>query len=127
MSSNSTNQKFRPAFTKQEIMYLIDLLNRDKRDSVVEMAFTIASRLKIFALKADLGIVAPAFTATEKQSLAEKLGMESESPASKRLAAYNKWKEVPSACTDKELELCMTYRYENGLLNPEQEHDYEQS
>lgn len=121
------HQKFRPAFSKQEIMYLIDLLNRDKRESVTEMAFTIASRLKIFALKADLGIVAPAFSSTERQSLAEKLGMEAESPADRRLAAYKKWTEVPSACTDKELELAMTYRYENGLLSAEQERDYEQS
>jgi hypothetical protein len=121
------NQKFRPAFSKVEIQYLIDLCNKDKREGMVEMAFTIAARLRIFALKADLGIVAPAFSSSERQSLAEKLGMEAESPADKRLAAYNKWKEIPSACTDKELELCMTYRYENGLLNPEQERNYEQS
>lgn len=124
---NSQNQKFRPAFTKQEILYLVELCNLDKRPGTIEMAFTIASRLKVFSLKADLHIIAPAFTSTEKQSLAEKLGMESGSPIEKRLTAFQKWKENPAFCTDKELELAMTYRYENGLLNSEEEHSYEQS
>lgn len=126
MSSNSSNAKFRPAFTKQEILYLIELCNRDKRDSMVEMAFTIASRLRIFALKADLGIVAPAFTSTERQSLEEKLGMESESPAAKREAAYSKYKVNPAFCTLQELRMANTYRYENGLMSPDEEARYEQ-
>jgi hypothetical protein len=124
--ASETNQKFRPAFSKQEIQYLIDLCNKDKRDGMTEMAFTIAARLRIFALKADLHIIAPAFTSTERQSLEDKLGMESDSPTEKRLAAFKKWKENPAACTKKELNLSMTYRYENSLLNPDEEKNYEQ-
>lgn len=127
MASPESHQKFRPAFTKQEILYLIDLCGRDKRETTTELAFTLAARLRIFALKADLGIVSPAFTSTEKQSLAEKLGMEAESPADRRAAAYAKWKENPGFCTESELKLSFTYRFENGLLNPEEERDYEQS
>ena len=127
-ASPETTSKFRPAFSKQEILYLIDLCGRDKRDSTTELAFTIASRLRIFALKADLGIVSPAFTSTERQTLAEKLGMSaSGSPAERRAAAYSKWKENPGFCTESELKLSFTYRFENGLLNPEEERDYEQS
>ena len=122
----ATNDKFRPAFNKQEIQYLIDLCNRDNRESFTEMAFTIAARLRVFALKADLGIVAPAFTSTERQTLAEKLGVaDVQSPAERRLAAFQKWKEVPAACTEAELKLAFTYRFEHGLLNPEEERDYE--
>ena len=123
----ASNQKFRPAFTKQEILYLIDILNRDKRDATAELAFTLAARLKVFALKADLGIVAPAFSSTEKQSLAEKLGMEdSDSLADKRRKAYEFCKANPTFCTPEQARLAKTYMYESGLMTPEQEAEYEQ-
>lgn len=126
--ASETTQKFRPAFTKQEILYLIDLCSKDKRDTTTELAFTLAARLRIFALKADLGIISPAFTSTERQTLSEKLGLSnSESPADRRAAAYAKWKENPGFCTQSEVSLAFTYRYENGLMTPEQEAAYEKS
>lgn len=129
MASPESNQqqKFRPAFTKQEIQYIIELCNLDKRPHVTEMAFTIAARLKIFALKADLHIISPAFNSTPKQSLEEKLGMAFVTPAERRAAAYEKWKHNVALCTDDELRLVGTYMYENGLMTPEQEADYERT
>lgn len=117
--------KYRPSFTKQEIAYIIDLCNLDTRPATTEMAFTIACRLKVFSLKADLNIVSPAFSSAPKQSLEEKLGMESESPSQKRQAAFAKWKLNPALCNSFEIGMANTYRYENGLMTAAEENEYE--
>lgn len=118
-----SNQKFRPAFSAPEIQYLIDLCNLDSRPETAEMGFNIASRLKVFALKINLGITGPAFTSEPVRSLEEKLGMDM--PEEKRLAAFQKWKLSPNLCTDLERKLANTYRYENNLMTKEEEEQYE--
>lgn len=140
MTSNSNNNtigssaKFRPAFTKQEIAYLLDLCRKDTREATATMASNIAARLRIFSLKADLGIVSPAFNSTERQSVEDRLGFDignsdgtssGDSPTAKRLTAFNKWQINAALCTEKELKLAMTHRYDNGLMTPEEENEYE--
>lgn len=124
----ASHHKFRPAFSKQEILYLIDLCGRDNRDTTIELASTIAARLRIFALKADLGVISPAFTSTGKQSLSEKLGLEEgDSLTDRRRKAHQFYRAHPGLCTPDQIEQAKTYMYENGLMTPEQEAEYEKS
>ena len=128
MSSNTTNliePKYRPAFSSAEIQYLINICNKDKRPETAEVAFAIASRLKIFALKAQLGIVIPAFSSNPKQTLDEKLGLEELTPVQKRELAYKKWQGNPLMCSSKEIEMAHLYRYENGMMTDIEEKEYE--
>ena len=120
-----TAQKYRPAFTSQELAYIKDLCRADKRESTVSMAHKISRRLEVFGLKAQIGLVAPAFTATEERSIDERLGLDTVSPADKRLAAYQKWKLNPDICSTVELNLANTYRYENDLMTSEEEQEQE--
>lgn len=116
-------EKFRPALSVAEINYIIALCNLDSRPETAEMGFTIASRLKVFLLKSQLGITGAAFTSSPIRTLDEKLGLDS--PEEKRLAAYTKWQLNPAFCTEDELKLAETYRYENGLMTSEQERQHE--
>lgn len=118
-------EKYRPAFTKQEIIYIIGLCSLDKRAGTTEMAFTIAARLKVFALKADLHMIIPAFESSPKVSLEDKLGLGDETLISKRQRAYEKFKLNPEYCSNIEIQMANTYLYENGLMTEEQEKAYE--
>jgi len=116
-------EKYRPAFSAAEIQYLIDVCNLDQRAATAEIAFAIASRLKVFALKAQLGIVGNAFTSAPKQSLDEKLGLDD--PAARRKAAFDLYNTNSAMCTPAQLRMARTYRYENGLMTPVEEAEYE--
>lgn len=117
-------EKFRPAMSVAEIQYIINLCNLDSRLEMAEMGFTLASRLKVFLLKSQLGITGAAFTSSPRSTLEEKLGLES--PEKKRFTAYEKWALLPEACTEEELKLASTYRYERGLMSKEEEEKHEQ-
>jgi len=117
------NDKYRPAFTIAEIEYLIALCNADLRPEVVEMSVEISNRLKVFLLKANLGLLNPAFTSAPKVSITEKLGLDS--PEEKRLMAHRKWCVNKNICTPDEIKLVHAYRYENNLMTKEEEKEYE--
>ena len=119
-----SNHKYRPALSAAEIQYLIDLCNLDSRPATAEMGFNIASRLKIFALKVNLGLTGAAFVSTPRQSLDQKLGLDS--PEERRFAAYCKWQLNPAFCMPSELKDVADYRYSNGLMTPEEEKNHEQ-
>ena len=119
-----SQNKYRPAFTEQEIQYLIERCENDSRTETMEMGNDIANRLKVFALKANLGITSAAFTSAPKESIESKLGLEN--IAEKRLAAFTKWQLNPAFCTAGEVRLANEYRYENNLMTKEEEEKYEQ-
>lgn len=116
-------KKYRPALSVAEINYLIALCNLDARPETMEMGFVIASRLKVFLLKAQLGITGAAFTSSPKSTLEEKLGLESHEQ--KRASAYLKWSLSPEFCTEQEIKLAQAYRYENNLMTPGEMINYE--
>lgn len=119
----SMQEKYRPSLTAQEIQYIIDRCDSDQRDETTGMSVALSSKLQIFALKMKLGLTTSAYVAAPKQSMEEKLGLE-DGPA-KRLAAYSKYSKLPSLCTPQEVALAQTYQYENNMMTPEQENEYE--
>jgi hypothetical protein len=44
-----------------------------------------------------------------------------------RLRAFQKWNQSPTLCSVRELELAITYRYENDLMNEQERDEYEES
>ena len=119
------SSKYRPTLTAQEIAYIIERCDSDSRDETAGLSIALGSKLKIFAMKMQLGIVASAYTAAPKQSLTDKLGFAS--PDAKRLAAFEKYSKLPSICTPQEIALAQTYRYENNMMTTQEESDYENS
>jgi|LauGreDrversion4_2_1035121.scaffolds.fasta_scaffold869448_2 hypothetical protein len=117
--------KYRPTLTAQEIAYMIERCDADARDETAGLSVALGSKLKIFAMKMQLGIVSSAYVSAPKQSLTDKLGFDT--PESKRLAAFEKHSKLPSLCTPEEIKLAQTYRYENNLMTPQEEADYENS
>jgi hypothetical protein len=125
MNSNSTSstQKYRPALTAQEIAYLIDLCNLDSRPETSELGFAIASRLRVFKLKTELGVTGAAFSSTPKETMEQKLGLED--IVTKRQKAYDLWRQNPDLVDAKGMRLVEAYRYDHGLMSAEEIEEYE--
>lgn len=120
-------KKVRPVLTEQELAYIIERCEADQREETTGLSVALGSKLKIFAMKLQLNLVAPAYIATAKKTLEERLGLEDTTPERKRLAAFEKWTKLPSLCSPEEVSLAQTYRYENGLMTYQEEIDYENS
>jgi len=115
--------KYRPSLAANEIHYIISLCEADKTQPA--MAHELLAKLKLFVAKMKLGIVNPAFSSSSQVhiTLEDQLGFVD--PAAKRKAAYEKWKVDPYLCNKQEFAMAETYRYENDLMTPEEEEDYE--
>lgn len=114
--------KYRISLAANEIHYLISLCEADKTQPA--MSHEVLAKLKLFIAKMNLGIVNPAFSISPvKQTLEEQLGVVN--PSERRAAAYEKWRRTPNLCNKQEVALANTYRYENDLMTPEEEDDYE--
>lgn len=120
---SATVKKFRPYLTGLELLALIKLLKESKEElqESKELRNTLKN-LEFFALKIDSGFVSSALEVERKISIEESLGLESSptknsiKPELLRLQAYNKWCKNPESCTQKEIDLAFTYRFENDLL-----------
>jgi hypothetical protein len=125
----SAQEKYRPSLTAQEIAYIVERCDADQREETTGISVALGSKLKVFAMKLQLNLVAPAYIASAKKSLEERLGLDdtSTSPERKRLAAFEKYSKLPSICTPEEISLAQTYRYENNLMTDQEESDYENS
>lgn len=123
-TTNKHTNKFRPSLSQAEILYLIDLCHSDTREATAKLSVSILGKLKVLTYKISEGIARPAFSATERQSMEEKLFT---SPADRRSAAHSKYLINPNLCTPEELEMVKLYRYENNLMTQEEETDYEES
>jgi hypothetical protein len=122
-NSNNTTQKYRPALTATEIAYLIDLCNLDSRPETLELGFAIASRLRVFKLKTELGVTGAAFSSSPKETMEQKLGLED--IVTKRRKVYDLWKQNPDLVDAKGMRLVEAYRYDHGMMSTEEVENYE--
>lgn len=121
----SKEPKYRISLTLPQIRYLISVAQLDTTESMQRLRDSTIAAMKLSLTKAELGITAPAFVAAEKQTMEEKLGLVD--PAMRREAAYKKWSNNPSLCTSQEIADAQLYRYENDMMTPEEENEYEQT
>jgi hypothetical protein len=115
------SQKYRPYFTLPELGVLISSLEKTG-DSLPLLVY-----LRNFRDKISVGAVQSQITLAP--SMASKLGLD-DSPVGTnhqfaRKLAYKKWIENPSRLSVYELESAQAYRYENDLMSPEEEKEYE--
>lgn len=116
-------QKFRPYLTVQQLRYIVQLIEADNRSETEALKLRTAKELKLFLMKSDLGALTPAVVIAEKQSMTERLGLVD--PVSDREEAYNLWSRNPMLCTEQQIKQARLYRYENDLMSPEEEAEYE--
>lgn len=116
-------QKFRPYLTVQQLRYIVQLIEADNRSETEALKLRTAKELKLFLIKSDLGALTPAVVIAEKQSMTERLGLVD--PVSDREEAYNLWSRNPMLCTEQQIKQARLYRYENDLMSPEEEAEYE--
>jgi hypothetical protein len=120
-------EKYRPYFTALELTEIITALKSAPTPSRV----ALIRYLEGFALKISHGVISSAHTL--EPSMAEKLELDVShteainSLQSKRFNAYRKWRDHPAQCTPWEIDQAMVYRYENDLMAPEEESEYEMS
>lgn len=127
----SSHQKYRPYLTMQQIKYFIELAESDNRSETEALKLKSLRELKLFVAKSDLGLVNSALTVVGKQSTAEKLGFSNDgnsnelTPAEQRAKAYQLWSVNPNLCTDEQITMARLFRYENDLMSPDEEAEYE--
>lgn len=122
------SNKFRPYLTMQQIRYFIELAESDTRAETEGLRLKSLRELKLFVAKSDLGLVNSALTVVGKTSTAEKLGFSidtNDTPEQKREKAYQLWCVNPQLCSDADIKLAQLYRYENDLMSPDEEAEYE--
>lgn len=112
--------KYRPALSAAQILYLVKLLESQPG------AVKLCKQLKLFQAKMQLGIVSPAFVGAPKLSIEDKLGL-TEVVSDRRKLAYTLYYETPELCTPEEVQLALTFKYENNLMNKEEEEEYEKT
>jgi len=114
--------KYRPALSAAQILYLVKLLESQPG----EYAVSLCKQLKLFQAKMQLGIVSPAFVGAPKLSIEDKLGL-TEVVSDRRKLAYTLYYETPELCTPEEVQLALTFKYENNLMDKEEEEEYEKT
>lgn len=131
-SKSNTHQKYRPYLTLQQIRYFIELAESDNRSETEALKLKSLRELKLFIAKNDLGLIRPALVTVDKKTISEQLGLESsasssstEFPALARKQAYDLWTMNPQLCTEHQIKLAQLYRYENDLMSPDEEEQYE--
>jgi hypothetical protein len=120
-TGNST-KKFRPYFSPSE---LAEIISWGKRCGG---SINLLKYLETFELKISLGHISSQLElAPTLESALELTNTHNlvETMEAKKVTAYNKWKNSPVRCTSQELALSQMYRYENNLMNPEDELLYE--
>ena len=124
------SNKYRPYLTMQQIKYFIQLAESDQRAETEALRLKSLRELKLFVAKSDLGLVNSALTVVGKQSTEEKLGFSEESmetPEQRREKAYQLWRVNPQLCDDNQIQMAKLYMYENDLMSPDEEAEYESS
>lgn len=119
--------KFRPYLTAAQLHYFLDLMQTDSRVVTEKIRENTTRELKLFMAKMELGGVNPALVSTGRQTMADRLGLDLTDPLQAREAAYATWSANPHLCSAEEKKMADLYRYENNLMDPEEEAAYEQS
>jgi hypothetical protein len=116
-------QKFRPYFTLDELTEISSALKiASKNRNLIKYVDTQI-------VKASSGLSQPQYTTNPAPTISQKLGLEQvlDSMTDKKLRAYQKFQVTPAICTVNELDLAKMYRYENNLMDTEEEAEYEKS
>ncbi len=119
--------KFRPYLTAQQLHYFLDLCKNDNRAETSAIRNSTIKYLKLYIAKYELGGLTPAYnqSATPRTSIADRLGLDLSDPAQRKEAAYATWSANPALCSSEEIKLATLYRYENNLMSPEEEEEFE--
>lgn len=120
------NAKFRPVLTSQQITHLISLCKKDLSNE----SLSCLSILLPFEHKISNSLITPAYTTQIKSSKIDELGFST--PTTKTdldvgslHTKYLECGEDISQFSLTEIKAIQLYRYENDLMTPEQEKEYE--
>lgn len=116
------NEKFRPYLNAQELTTIISALKSQPSPPLGLIRY-----LETFAIKIERGVIAPAVTL--QPSIAQKLGIEPESPvlAESIQVLVTNFEMFPSErhkLSPRQLEAIQQYRFANDRMTPEEENDY---
>lgn len=115
--------KFRPSLTAGQIEHIIHILSTAGENSPLNQSCLKA--LRMFSLKAQHGIVSPSHLALGRESLESSLGFTTSEPVTTVELLYQVWQTHPSPLTPAQLQQVQSYRYQNNLMSPEEEQDYD--
>lgn len=125
MAPTQLTAKYRPYLTVQQIRYFLGLAESDTRSETEALRLRSVRELKLFLTRFDLGALQPASISAPRPTVMDKLGLEVASPAELRESSYELWRMNPELCTSEQLRLAKLYMYENDLMSPEEEAEYE--
>jgi hypothetical protein len=118
--------KYRPYLTSSELSEIIRCVKTSSHNKV------LISYLESFSLKINHGVISPQISTLP--TVAESLGLDSPSSSSNeflvseprsKLGCFLRWKIQPHLLSPDELSKAHLYRYENDLMTPEEETEYE--
>lgn len=123
MSTNpNPNLKFRPSLTAGQIEHIIHILSTAGENSPLNQS--CLKSLRMFSLKAQHGIVSPSHLSLGRESLESSLGFSHTKTTTVELL-YQVWQTHPTTLTPAQLQQVQSYRYQNNLMSPEEEQDYD--
>lgn len=135
-------QRYRPTLTREEIAFLfrhlkesyIESFKEQKEDSPKErheeaMLLSLTKKFAALHAKIKYEVAAPAYTLSPPAlNLLERLGelppATEVTPTTKRRIAYEKFVQVPLSCTTTEIDDAQEYRFQHGLMKPEEAKNY---
>lgn len=122
--------KFRPYLTIPEMDVILGAL----KSTPDNIPVSLIRYLEGYIYKAKSGISSANYTARPRETLQSKLGFSDSTTtiltrnlSDLKLAAYQKWQNNPASCNPAELARVQMYRYENDLMDIEEEKRYEKS
>lgn len=115
--------KFRPSLTAGQIEHIIHILSTAGENSPLNQS--CLKSLRMFSLKAQHGIVSPSHLSLGRESLESSLGFTTSEPVTTVELLYKVWQTHPTTLTPAQLQQVQSYRYQNNLMSPEEEQDYD--
>lgn len=116
---------FRPYLSASELHTILTALKSHN----ISAHLKLIRKLELFSYKISQELVSPSHIPVP--TIQEKLGfVQTEndgttiSPAKYRYSCYLKWAASPPSCSSIEIEKAMEYRFENDMMNEEEESTY---
>ena len=137
---NTPITKYRPSFTEAQMDTIMTLCNRvlsDIKQGETQKPFnleclTIIGILTPLKAKILANVRTPDYIATPRETLAERLGFETEIPIDTSISkeayweqCYNKYINTPDSCNLQDIKAAKEHMYINNLMTPEQEAQFE--
>lgn len=129
-TKSKSKQLFRPYLNRAELSYI---LSHTTREMHLETANSLHKKLKMFLIKIDEELIAPSHI-IKTESIEEKLGFNSLLDDSTKAGIstlkqqlYNQYLQNPDYEFSKSEQLLIgEYKYETGLMSPEEETKFEE-